>query len=406
MASPQVCTGGAGVSDIVEVPLDTRLDRVDLEQARSGVSNQHGSKSKIVLGMLLVVMAVLCFSGMTVFVKLLTQGGMSPIQVLMVRSVIMWMSAVAYLRYKKYDKSYWGPPEKRKFLLGRGVFGTVSMGGLFYALTMLPLADATVIFYSSPIFTAVLCRVYLNESYTVVDGVASILSLLGVVCVAQPEGLFGSDGHEDPYQSTRLWGTILGLVGAMASACAFASVRMVGKDVNVMVLVNYFGLVASTSSFALWMVTDMSWEIHQPLTGTDVWMLLGTGATGAVGQGLLNQGLQYTPAGLASTMNYFEVVVAFVLQALIFHEDFNWLTITGASLICSCAFRSVLSARLMQAKDEKAVVLNGGSTGRETLLDELLETSSHDVDTRVGQGDDCIVHVAVEGESIELSTLK
>ena len=48
----------------------------------------------------------------------------------------------------------------RKWLLIRGIFGTIGLATFFHTLRFIPIASATVIQYLSPIFTVLLARYF------------------------------------------------------------------------------------------------------------------------------------------------------------------------------------------------------------------------------------------------------
>jgi drug/metabolite transporter (DMT)-like permease len=63
------------------------------------------------------------------------------------------------------------------------------------------LADATVLTFLSPLLTGILATLLLGEPYAPVEALAAILSLGGVLLIAKPEAIFGSntlnlDGQE------------------------------------------------------------------------------------------------------------------------------------------------------------------------------------------------------------------
>ena len=57
------------------------------------------------------------------------------------------------------------PKGKRWLLLLRAFLGTTSLMSQFYALRHMPLADASVIIFSVPVFVAIFARIFLKVSY-------------------------------------------------------------------------------------------------------------------------------------------------------------------------------------------------------------------------------------------------
>ena len=75
-------------------------------------------------------------------------------------------------------------------MIARGSFGGVGLILIFYAFQNLPLGDATAIILSSAVYTAVLARILLNEKFNCLDAIVLILTIVGVVLIAQPTVLF------------------------------------------------------------------------------------------------------------------------------------------------------------------------------------------------------------------------
>src|SRR5689334_24885507 len=77
--------------------------------------------------------------------------------------------------------SPWGTHRRMLFL--RGFLGYLALSCVFHSVSVMPLADATVIQYLYPLFTAVLATVLLGEKPTLRIAAAGIASLSGVALV-------------------------------------------------------------------------------------------------------------------------------------------------------------------------------------------------------------------------------
>jgi len=222
----------------------------------------------------------------------------------------------------------WG--QRKGLLFFRGLVGFFGLLCVFYALTKLPLADATVIQYTNPVFTALLAALFLREALTHRDVLGLVLSLLGVVLVAllgvvlvaQPTFLFGAGAY-----SLNLLAVGVALAGAFFSAIAYVTVRKLRETEHHLVVVLYFPLVAAPASVpvmwneALW---PTPWE----------WLaLLGIGVATQIAQVYLTKGLHTEKAGRAMSMSYVQIVFAALWGLLFFDEVPDPLTILGAVLV-------------------------------------------------------------------------
>ncbi len=126
-------------------------------------------------GLQFMVLAAFFFSVMTLLVKF--AGNRLPTtELVMARSVVGVVMGYWMLRAARIG--LWG--QRRGLLIFRGLAGTGALLCFFWALARLPLAEATVLFYTSPIFTAVLAAIFLRESLRLLEIVGIVISLLAL----------------------------------------------------------------------------------------------------------------------------------------------------------------------------------------------------------------------------------
>jgi drug/metabolite transporter (DMT)-like permease len=101
-------------------------------------------------GVGLMLAAAVCFSTGTLFIKLAGMG-LPPMEILFTRSLIGFFYCFFLLRGTGH--SIFGT--KRLYLALRGLLGFGALFCMFSAFILLPLADATVIFFAHPIFVAI-----------------------------------------------------------------------------------------------------------------------------------------------------------------------------------------------------------------------------------------------------------
>jgi drug/metabolite transporter (DMT)-like permease len=268
-------------------------------------------------GMWYMVGAAFFFSVMTLFVKM--AGARLPNQeIVLVRGVVTLAFSWVMLRRAGVASRGTRP----LMLMLRGLFGFTSLSCLYYAVVHLPLADATVLQYTNPVWTALLAAWLLDERMRPAEVVLVLGSLLGVVVMARPSFIFGAG-------TARLDLVAVGvaLVGSTMSASAYVTVRKLSRTEHPLTIVYYFTLVTvpaaipGTVARALW---PTPWE----------WLLLlGVGITAQFGQVYLTRGLQLEPAGRATAAGYMQVVFAAALGAIFFHELPDAWVLAGAGII-------------------------------------------------------------------------
>ncbi len=209
-----------------------------------------------------------------------------------------------------------------RLLIVRGLFGFAALSAFFYAIVHLPLAAATVIHFTNPVFTALIAAIVLAEPIRLRDSASVVASLTGVVLIARPDFLFGGTGAGlDPL------GVGMALTGAVLSACAYVTVRRLSATEHPLVIVHYFAVVTTLGAIPT-AAPNLVW----PSSGA--WLgLAGVGLATHVAQFCMTRGLALEPAGRAMAVGYLQIVFAAVWGLLFFSERPDALSAVGAFLI-------------------------------------------------------------------------
>lgn len=162
------------------------------------------------------------------------------------------------------------PKGLRVMLLLRSFFGTTGLMLSFYAFRHMPLADASVIVFSVPVFVAIFARIFLKEPCGIFNVVTVCLTLIGVVLITRPPVLFGNtiesltDNHEKG-ENADIWGAVAAFSATLFGANAYVLLRAL-KGLHFSVIMTNFG------SFALIQTIIVTWAIGAlclPRCGTD-----------------------------------------------------------------------------------------------------------------------------------------
>ena len=127
----------------------------------------------------------LFFSLMGVFVKA-AGGGVPSQQIVLARNAFALV--VTWWALRRAGVSPWG--SRRPLLWFRGLFGFPGLTCFYYAITRLPLGDATVLMFVNPALTAALAVVFLRERADRRVWIGAALALLGVAALSRPTALF------------------------------------------------------------------------------------------------------------------------------------------------------------------------------------------------------------------------
>ena len=273
-------------------------------------------------GVAAIFLSAFAFSVMTLFVKL--AGERIPSQeIVLARSVVS--AVISYVLLRRAHISPWG--HDRRGLWLRGLTGFVALSCVYSAVTHLPLADATVIQYLNPAFTALLAGFFLGEVVSRTTWIATGLCLIGVVLVAKPAVLFGAGALDSGMEALDPYWVGVAVLGALLSALAYVVVRHLARTEHPLVIVFYFPLVNIPASLPF-VARDFVWP-----QGIDWLWLIGVGIATQVGQMGLTYGLVALPAGRATSLSYLQVVFAAIFGILVFGEWPDGTSLIGGALV-------------------------------------------------------------------------
>jgi drug/metabolite transporter (DMT)-like permease len=187
--------------------------------------------------------------------------------------------------------------------VGRMALGLGAMALNFLAFIMLPLAEATTIGFSVPIFSVILAAVVLGEPTGKWRWGAVAAGFAGVLLIIQP----GSG--EVP-----LLGASVALAAALTTASVTIVIRRLGATEKATTTVFWF---AVSSLVPLGLAMGIFGKSHAPVT----WMMLGGLAlVGGLAQLTLTGALRHAPVALVMPMDYTSLLWALLLGSWIFGE--------------------------------------------------------------------------------------
>ena len=285
------------------------------------------------LGLRFMLASAFFFAVMSALVKLAGEQ-MPTTQIVLARSAVALVMSWLWLR--RIGVEPWGV--RRGLLLLRGLLGFGGLSCFFYALTHLPLGDATVIQYSNPVFVALLAALFLGEGIGAWEILGAAGCLVGVALMMRPSFLFGQVEGTAALDPLAV-GVALG--GAVISAAAYTLVRKLRQSDHPMVVVFYFPLVATPLALPA-ALPEAVWP-----TWTGWLLLLGVGACAQIAQIFLTRGLHLERAGRAMAVSYMQVVFAFLFGLLAFGERPTATTLGGAALVVASV---LLVARRRQSQ--------------------------------------------------------
>jgi len=265
-----------------------------------------------------MVISALGFALMGALVKLAGARGFPVLEIIAARALISLGISVWDARRKGIDLL----GTHRGLLFARGFVGFLALMCVYTSVIHLPLAEATLLQYTHPIFTVLFALVALGENVSRNTLICIALSLMGLLVVIQPDTFFG--GSKTALHPTY---TALGLLGAAGSGAAYVIVRKLAPIEDSSVIILYFPLVCLPAAILL------GWDTFVIPVGIDWLVLLGVGVFTQLGQWGLTKGLALHNAGAVVAFSYIQVPIAGLLGVLLFSETPSITTAIGGALI-------------------------------------------------------------------------
>ena len=200
--------------------------------------------------------------------------------------------------------------------LGRAAMLTTSNLCFFFAITFIPLAQASAVSLAAPLIVALLAWPMLRERTTPWRVAAVALGFAGVLVVIRP-------GGEVFHPASML---------VLVSAAAYGVYQILTR------MVAPFDPPATSALWApltgaVLLLLAQPWVWENPRTLADCGLFLACGTLGAVGHYLVAQSLRFAPANIASPFQYLQLLAAVAVGYLMFGNWPDALTWVGASII-------------------------------------------------------------------------
>lgn len=281
-----------------------------------------------------MIMSAFGFAIMGACVKALSQSGIPLMEIVAARAVISL--GISYLDIKRKGLSLLG--KRHDLLLTRGLVSTFTLLCVYYAITTLPLAEATVLQYLNPMFTAILALLFLHEKLLRSTLVSILLSFCGLLIIAQPDFLFGAGAARLPLDAVGI-----AVLGAFGSAIVYVLVRKMSATEDPSLIIFYFPLVALPITLLMaWLLPGEDFVMPGLIDGG---LMLLLGLATQVGQLGLTKAMQTETASKATAFSYLQVVFSAVLGWLLFTEVPGFWTFVGGALIVIGALINMLWKR-------------------------------------------------------------
>ncbi|RJL05071.1 DMT family transporter [Paracoccus siganidrum] len=267
-----------------------------------------GQDRRLALGLMLLAAVM---AGLDAVIVRTLAGGVHPLVIAFFRAffglmvVLPWIVARVDLAASPY----------RGLHVLRAALKQASLVAIFLAFTHAPLADATAITFTTPIFLTLGAWFFLNERIDPARAIAILSGFAGILIIIRPAG-----GSFDPWLLCALAGAILTAVIQLVlrrMTRLDSADRLVAWNLLAMVPLGLLG------ALPVWVTP----------TPAQLLLLAAQGLVGALNMSLITRAFSLAEASFLAPLDYLRLPAVAVLAFLFFDEFPPWSTWAGAAVI-------------------------------------------------------------------------
>jgi len=201
----------------------------------------------------------------------------------------------------------------------RGFAGFVSMLMYFYAITVIPLATAVTLNYTSPLFLALLLAFWQRERVRLLVFLAIAAGFSGVALLLQPT-----------LHAEQIAGSLFGLGAGIISSIAYLNVRKLGElGEPEWRIVFYFSLISAIGGLP-WVLVGNTFHAIDLRGG---FLIAGVGSFGILAQLCMTRAYKRGKTIVAASLAYSTVVFSSIFGVLLWDERLPPIAWLGIVLI-------------------------------------------------------------------------
>lgn len=293
-------------------------------------------------GIFYIVLSGLCFVVVNFFVKLLGAGDEQTLlpnlqiypahELVLARAIVSFSIGLFIIKRRKLP--VFGT--NRKWLLIRGLAGTIALTIFFYTIHYLPFAIASIIQYLAPIFTIIIAMILLKEHVKRLQWLFISLSFFGVLLIGLDQVI---NVPFDTKEISFFW-FALGILSAALSGLAYTAIMKLKNTDAPISIVFFFHMTAIPL-----MTLMCLFEFTLP-RGIEWFILLLIGIFTQFAQILLTKALHLGTASTITPFQYFSAIYAILIGYFLFDEQLSWIVYSGIVIV----MLSVIVNALLKSK--------------------------------------------------------
>ncbi|KAJ9537620.1 hypothetical protein OSB04_030353 [Centaurea solstitialis] len=211
-------------------------------------------------GLLCMVLSSSIYCIMEVLLDVCSAQAIPLFEIAFTRCVII--SVLSFMWLRRTGEPIFGPPNVRNLLVSRAVTGCISLLTFIYCIQTLPLSQAIILSFTTPIMASVAALFILHENLKLAEIAGIAFSFFGVLFILTSaisiEGAsanIGEDKASGAHGIRHVFAVLIGLVSSLAGGVSYCLIRAGAKASEQPVgTIFSFGLLASPAA-AICMIT-------------------------------------------------------------------------------------------------------------------------------------------------------
>lgn len=284
-----------------------------------------------------MIFSGLAFVVVNFFVKLLGGGSSQSLipdlqdypahELVLARSIVSFVISATIIKYRKLP--FWG--FNKRWLIIRGLAGSIALTLFFYTLHFLPMAVAAIVQYLSPIFTVILASILLKEKVRLLQWFLIIISFGGVLMIGIDQ--INSSDVSNPI--SLLWLGI-GILSSGFSGIAYIAIMKLKRSDEPITIVMYFPLIATPITLFMCL-----FDFTMP-RGIEWFILLIIGVFTQIAQIMLTKALHHGQSSYIMPFQYLGIIYAFMIGLFVFGEQLSFIVNLGIVIVLSGVLTNVM----------------------------------------------------------------
>jgi drug/metabolite transporter (DMT)-like permease len=293
---------------------------------------------------ILMIVGCLFLSVLSGLIKYLSETGMHVFEIVFLRNLAGLIALAPWFLKYRLSGLRTGRP---LLILMRGMTGFAAMLAWFYAITVIPLADAVALNFTAPLFGTILAIVVLKEVVRLRRWVAIVVGFAGAMIILRPGTIDMNPGA---------WAAVAS-AGAMAGS--IICVKLLSRTESTPSIVAWAQIVILPLAFIPALLVWQMPDGHQLL------VIAGMGVSATLGHLCFTRSYALAEATYVLPFDFFRLIFSAMIGFLFFTQVpdiFVW--IGGAVIFASTIYIAVRESRMGSGKSARSAEATAAKLGQ------------------------------------------